>query len=152
MSRKKTPQLIKKPFTHVHNTLTTLGFTEISAPECCMYEIILRDPMSNKAYVFQLPTKTTDNGHAVVYLHEADFKDQTNIPDSAVAVARQMMSEVEQYLSSYEKKQAGTPIDKATNGRMATTEAELKRLGKEMNKMPTNAQVIQSGMVPDPIQ
>jgi hypothetical protein len=70
----------------------------------------------------------------------------------AVAVARQMMSEVEQYLSSYEKKQAGTPIDKATNGRMTTTEAELKQLGKEMNKMPTNAQVIQSGMVPDPIQ
>lgn len=152
MSRKKTPHLIKKPFTHVHDTLTTLGFAELSPPECCLYEIIFRDPLSTKEYVFQLPTQTVDNGDTVVYLHEADFKDQTNIPDSAVESAKQMMLEVEQYLSSHEKKQAGASIDKVMNGRMASTEAELKQLGKEMSKMPTNAQVIESGMVPDPIQ
>jgi hypothetical protein len=99
-----------------------------------------------------LPTKTVDKGSSVVYLHEADFKDQAAVPSSAVESAKQMMLEVEQYLSSHENKQAGAPIGKAMNGRMATTEDELKQLGKEMSKMPTNAQVIKSGMVPDPIQ
>jgi hypothetical protein len=152
MSRKKPPQLIRKPFTHVHDTLAALGFTDTTTSDGCVYEITFRDPLSSKEYVYRLPTKTVDNGETVVYLHEADFTDTTNIPDSAVESAKQMLSEIEQYLSSHEKKPVGTPIEKAMNGRMATTEAELKQLGKEMDKMPTNAQVIKSGMVPDPIQ
>jgi hypothetical protein len=150
MTRKKTPLLIKKPFTHVHNTLTALGFTEKTVPDGSVYEIKLRDSLSTKEYLYRLPTKTAENGHTIVYLHESAFMD-TDIPISAAEAASQMMSEVEQYLSSHEK-QAGTPIDKAMNGRMATTETELKRLGKEMAKMRTNSQLLESGMVPDPIQ
>jgi hypothetical protein len=151
MTRKKTPLLIEKPFTHVHTTLTALGFTETLAPEGAVYEIKFSDPVSSRYYLYRLPTRTAENGQTVVHLHEADFADKIIIPDSVAETASQMMREVGQYLSSHEKP-AGTPIDTAMNGRMATTTAELKRLGKEMAKMPTNSQLLENGLVPDPIQ
>ncbi|MNY78764.1 hypothetical protein D3C86_2191500 [compost metagenome] len=55
-------------------------------------------------------------------------------------------------MSNHEPKLASTPIEEAMNGRMANNEAEVKRLGKEMANMPTNSQLLENGMVPDPIQ
>jgi hypothetical protein len=42
-------------------------------------------------------------------------------------------------------------IANIVNG-MAQNEAEMKKLGKEMKSMKTNAEVVESGMVPDPAQ
>ena len=63
-----------------------------------------------------------------------------------------MMAEVKQYLISHEPNQTSAPIEETMNGRMTNNETGLKRLGKEMAAMPTNSQVLEDGMVPDPIQ
>jgi hypothetical protein len=109
--------------------------------------------MTTQQYTYSIPTKTIGNGLTEVHLHDAAFKDKGHIPSSATDIASQVMSEIKQYLSSHEPKQASVPIEVAQNGRMASNNvAELKKLGKEMANMPTNSQVMENGMVPDPIQ
>jgi len=152
MTRKKQMHLITRPFNHVHNTLTMLGFTGRTTRDGCVYELSFRDPITSQQYLYQLPTKTATNGLTVVHVHEACFVDKVDIPLSAAEAAVLMMAEVEQYLASHEPKPSSTPIEEAMNGRMANNEAEVKRLGKEMANMPTNSQVMENGMVPDPIQ
>ncbi|OXM83223.1 hypothetical protein [Paenibacillus rigui] len=152
MTRKKQIHLITRPFAHVHYTLTALGFTEIPRKDGSSYELSFRDPMTLKQYTYRLPTQTAKNGLTVVHIHSACFTNKEEIPHGAMEAAAQVMAEVEQYLSSHEPKLASRPIQKTMNGRMATTEEELKRLGKEMARMPTNSQLIENGQVPDPIQ
>ncbi|WP_282938311.1 hypothetical protein [Paenibacillus sp. RC67] len=152
MTRKKQMHLITRPFSHVHNILTALGFTERTQRDGCVYELTFRDPITLQDYLYQLPTKTASNGLTIVHLHKACFRDKVEIPLSAIEAATQMMAEVEQYLSSHVPKPSSAPIDETMNGRMANTEEEVKKLGKEMASMPTNSQVMENGMVPDPIQ
>lgn len=40
----------------------------------------------------------------------------------------------------------------STTNSMAPTEKEMIKLGEDMENMETNAQVIENGMVPDPVQ
>jgi hypothetical protein len=47
--------------------------------------------------------------------------------------------------------QTSLPKPQPING-MAQNEHEMKQLGDSMKQMPTNTQVAESGMVPDPIQ
>ncbi|TDF92128.1 hypothetical protein [Paenibacillus piri] len=153
MTRKKTYRTVTRPFNHVHSTLTALGFTQTATKDGCCYALTFRDPRTDQQYMFGIPTRTADNGWTEVLLHEAAFKDKGEIPSSAMEIAVSVMMETKQYLSSHEPKPASIPIEIAQNGRMASNNAsELKRLGKEMANMPTNAQVIENGMVPDPIQ
>ncbi|MFH5186794.1 hypothetical protein ACHHV8_31730 [Paenibacillus sp. TAB 01] len=152
MTRKKQTHLITRPFAHVHDTLTALGFSEIPNKDGSVYELTFRDPLTLKEYIYRIPTHTAPNGLTVVHMHNACFVNKEDIPLGAIEAAAQMMREVEQYLSSHEPKVASTPIDKAMNGRMANNEKEMKRLGNEMAKMPTNSQLLENGQVPDPIQ
>ena len=46
----------------------------------------------------------------------------------------------------------GLEATKTTINTMAPTEAEMIKLGADMEQMDTNAEVIESGMIPDPIQ
>jgi hypothetical protein len=109
--------------------------------------------MTDRQYTFSLPTRTSDKGITDVYLKEAAFKYEEKIPSSVREIALKVLTEVEEYLSSHEPKQVSIPIEEALNGRMSSNNtAELRRLGKEMSSMPTNSQVIENGMVPDPIQ
>ncbi|MCM3748319.1 hypothetical protein M3223_13260 [Paenibacillus pasadenensis] len=51
--------------------------------------------------------------------------------------------------------QAGTPhrdVSKANNGSMVQDEQDMKRLGKDMERVRTNAELEKDGLVPDPIQ
>ncbi|KRE44946.1 hypothetical protein [Paenibacillus sp. Soil522] len=49
-------------------------------------------------------------------------------------------------------KKSGLKATKTTINSMAPTEEEMIKLGADMEQMETNAEVIESGMVPDPIQ
>ncbi|MGO4345337.1 hypothetical protein AB4Z45_07525 [Paenibacillus sp. MCAF9] len=40
----------------------------------------------------------------------------------------------------------------STTNSMAPTEEEMIKLGEDMENMETNAQVIENGMIPDPVQ
>ncbi|MFD0682067.1 MULTISPECIES: hypothetical protein [unclassified Paenibacillus] len=153
MTRKKQSQTVTRPFSHVHTTLTALGFTQTTVKNGSSYELTFRDPMTTGQYTYSIPTQTAENGLTDVYLHEASFKDKGDIPSTATDIASKVATEIKQYLSSHEPKQVSIPIEVAQNGRMASNNtAELKRLGKEMSSMPTNSQVMENGMVPDPIQ
>lgn len=41
---------------------------------------------------------------------------------------------------------------KSTTNSMAPTEKDMVKLGEEMKQMDTNSEVIEKGLVPDPIQ
>ncbi|WP_161601394.1 hypothetical protein [Paenibacillus luteus] len=41
---------------------------------------------------------------------------------------------------------------KITTNSMAPTEQEMIKLGEDMEKMDTNAEVIEKGLIPDPVQ
>jgi hypothetical protein len=152
MTRKIATNTITRPFSHVHKTLTTLGFIEKTMTEGSAYELTFRDQMNSKNYTYVIPTETDGKGSTSVYLHEASFKGEQEIPAEAFVTAHQVLLEVKQYLSNPGPKPANTPIQTAQNGRMANTEKEMRRLGNEMSKMQTNSQLRENGMVPDPIQ
>lgn len=44
-----------------------------------------------------------------------------------------------------------TELEETTNS-MAPTEEEMIKHGEDMEKMETNAEVVENGMIPDPIQ
>lgn len=51
--------------------------------------------------------------------------------------------------------QAGSPsrpVDEAENGSMVQNMDDLKRLGKDMERIRTNAELEEDGLIPDPIQ
>jgi hypothetical protein len=152
MTRKVSANTIARPFSHVHKTLTTLGFIEKTVTEGSSYELTFRDPLNSKNYTYVIPTETDGKGEMSVYLHDAAFKQRGEIPAEAFLAAEQVLLELKQYLSNHSPNTASTPIEVAQNGRMASTEKELKRLGNEMSKMPTNSQLRENGLLSDPIQ
>jgi hypothetical protein len=44
------------------------------------------------------------------------------------------------------------PLDSARNGSMVQDEQDMRRLGNDMKGMKTNSQLLEDGLVPDPIQ
>ncbi|MCZ8522912.1 MULTISPECIES: hypothetical protein [Paenibacillus] len=152
MTRKRTLPTIMKPFSQVHSTLTALGFSQISLREGAAYEIKFRDPATLKEYPYRLYTYTQENGQTLIDVGEAGFVTPGGVPMSAEVSAEQVMSEVLQYLEGTAAKRKSTPIDRALNGMMATNEEEVKKLGKSMVRVQTNAQLIEAGLIPDPIQ
>lgn len=153
MTRKKHTHTVTRPFAHVHSTFTALGFAQTSLKDGCSYDLTFHDPLTAEQYTYSIPSQTADNGLTEVHLHEASFKEKGAIPASAENIASNIVNELEQYLIHHTPKPASVPIEVAQNGRMASNNTdELTRLGKEMSAMPTNSQVIENGMVPDPIQ
>ncbi|MCU6791570.1 MULTISPECIES: hypothetical protein [Paenibacillus] len=51
-----------------------------------------------------------------------------------------------------EQKGSDTPISEVMNGSMAPNMEEIKRLGKDMKNMKTEAELNEEGLVSDPIQ
>ncbi|SCW62145.1 hypothetical protein SAMN04487970_102134 [Paenibacillus tianmuensis] len=72
MTRKKTLPSITKPFSHVHATLKTMGFTELPSREGSTYELTFRDSASLQEYPYRIYTHTQENGQTRVDLNEAD--------------------------------------------------------------------------------
>jgi hypothetical protein len=151
MSRKKTLPSIAKPFAHVHRTLATLGFTQSSAPVGVVYELSFRDPSSSRIYPFRLYARTQDNGLTRVDLNEAEFVGKGDVPAAISGAADEILVDIADYLDAGSAKTNTVSIDKAMNGRMASNEAEVRRLGRSMASMRTNTQVSASGMSPDPL-
>ncbi|CAG7653149.1 hypothetical protein ACFQI7_30870 [Paenibacillus allorhizosphaerae] len=152
MNRKRTLPTITKPFTHVHNTLTALGFSETPCREGTLYELTFHDPATLKQYPYRIPTQTKENGQTEVQLPEAGFCGKQFVPESAEAAAVELLTEVQQYLENGQEKKAAPSIDQVMNGKMANNEAEVKKLGKVMASIPTNSELRKNGLVPDPIQ
>jgi hypothetical protein len=149
-SRKTLPTMIK-PFAHVHSTLSALGFRVAPSCEGCLYELLFRDPLTQREYAYRLPTYTQEDGQTFVPLGDAGFQAEEAVPIEAKEAARDMLTELIAYLSNEPRKRRPL-LSHTMNGRMTGSEAEVVRLGKVMASIPTNSEVQASGMVPDPIQ
>ncbi|MEK8130676.1 hypothetical protein WMW72_22470 [Paenibacillus filicis] len=152
MSRRKTLPSIAKPFAHVHRTLATLGFTQSSAPTGVVYELSFRDPSSSRIYPFRLYARTQDNGLTHINLNEASFAGKGEIPAAIAGAADEILVDIADYMDTGSFQTSSQPAQSPMNGRMASNEAEVKRLGRSMANMRTSAQVRESGMSPDPLQ
>ncbi|MDQ1911032.1 hypothetical protein RAC89_11275 [Paenibacillus sp. GD4] len=151
MNTRKTLPTMTKPFAHVHSTLTALGFTEAPCREGCLYEILFRDPLTQQQYPFRILTQTRDDGQTEVHLGQAGFHSKDNVPSEAEEAAKEMLGELVAYLANDPGKRRKRSLQHTMNS-MASSEEDVVRLGKVMSNMPTNSQVRESGMVPDPIQ
>lgn len=152
MNRKKLAQTLIQPFAHVHSTLTALGFVQIDSRRGSVYELLFRDPVTDKEYPYRLFAHTHDNGRMSIDLDEACFVGKEEAPQAAQAAADEILAELVQYLENGPGRPRCTSLSDTMNGRMANNEAEVKRLGKTMAGMPTNTELKKSGMIPDPIQ
>ena len=62
------------------------------------------------------------------------------------------LSTVKEHERFDKKKRSDEPIDEVMNGSMAPNMEEIKRLGKDMEKVKTEKELKEEGLVPDPIQ
>jgi hypothetical protein len=137
---------ITRPFAHVHDTMTTLGFTPAGARPDCDYSMMFHDPVTRSSYLLHIPATHLRNGDVTVELGRADFTGTRQIPVTVLATAEDLLLEMSDYL----RNESDTK-ELAVMNTMAPNENELKRLGKEMANMPTNSHWIENGYVPDPI-
>ncbi|MGF7033818.1 hypothetical protein J2T17_004766 [Paenibacillus mucilaginosus] len=141
-----------KPFAHVHTLLTAHGFDEVAGKENSFYELPIRSEGESKGYPFRVYTRAAENNQLVVDLSEARFAAEGEVPAEVSAKADKLLATLREKLQGESYKNESTPIDEAQNGRMSNNEEEVKQLGKVMTDYPTNKEVKESGMVPDPIQ
>ncbi|MCZ8522553.1 MULTISPECIES: hypothetical protein [Paenibacillus] len=141
-----------KPFAHVHTILTGHGFDEVAGKENSFYELPIRVEGEEKGYPFRVYTRRAENNQLEVDLSQAQFAGEGQVPEAASAQADKLLGTLREKLQGESYKNESTPIDEAQNGRMTSNEEEVKQLGKAMSDYPTNKEVRESGMVPDPIQ
>lgn len=152
MIGKKLAQPLIQPFAYVHSTLTALGFVQIDSRRGSVYELLFRDPVTDKQYCYRLFAHTHGNGKMSIDLDEAGFVGKEEAPPAAQAAACEMLAELVQYLENGPDRRRLASLSDTMNGRMANNEVEVKRLGKMMAGIPTNTELRKSGMIPDPIQ
>jgi hypothetical protein len=138
---------------YVHETLTKFGLRRIEITEKAVYQINIVNESNNISYPISLYTTTNEMGSTVVNFEEVDYGGDMLIPLDVRKTALSLLFELEQLLNKQmDKKPDNRKLEQSNNSSMAQNEEEIKKLGKEMKQMKTNTQVLESGMVPDPIQ
>jgi hypothetical protein len=133
----------------VYEKLSELGLERIEYTERAMYKLVIVDEASNLTYPLILTTHSCEQGDTIVKFEEADFQGGESIPRSIRNAALTKLFELEQlfYQNSHSKE-----LSETTNGSMAPTEKEMKKLGDDMKKMKTNKELMEQDLVPDPMQ
>lgn len=71
------------------------------------------------------------------------MKDEPNVLSSASEAAAR---------SSGQAGRKSRPVEQANNGSMVQDLQDMKRLGNDMQQVQTNAELLEEGLIPDPIQ
>jgi hypothetical protein len=154
MEERQPIPILTKPFSFIHSTLTDLGYTvnetESLEKDGTVYETGFVDQLTEDSYLFKLTTQTRDNGHTEINLAEAGFSINDRVPLSVRYAAENKILQLIHCIESDEPASKSMSIEETNS--MAPDEAEMKRLGKEMDTMKTNTQVKESGLIPDPAQ
>jgi hypothetical protein len=145
----------KKPFSKVHSILTSQGFSKIGFGKSIKYKVALRDASTESIYWLEIPVdqypKEPDQDQAK--LGKPHLYGVNRIPLSVREAVESKLHEISDYLRSMVGKKVNPlPNKPSHNSSMAQNEKEMKRLGKEMESMPTNKEVSGNGEIPDPIQ
>ncbi|WHY85630.1 hypothetical protein QNH39_23965 [Neobacillus novalis] len=143
----------KKPLAKVHSMLTSQGFRLTGIDESVKYRAPLRDSSTESIYWLEIPVDQNASGPNDAKLGVPSLYGEMRIPRPVKEAAESKLYEIADYLRNiFEKKVAHPPAQKPHNSSMAQDEDEMKRLGKEMESMPTNTELDESGWIPDPIQ
>ncbi|MFF2446503.1 hypothetical protein ACFVSW_05300 [Neobacillus sp. NPDC058068] len=143
----------KKPLAKVHSILTSQGFTMTGIDESVKYRAPLRDSSTESIYWLEIPIDQNASGPNDAKLGVPSLYGENRIPLPVMDAAESKLYEIADYLRNiFERKVAPPTAQKPQNGSMARDADEIKRLGKEMESMPTNSELDESGWIPDPIQ
>jgi hypothetical protein len=131
----------------LHQQLTDLGLERTEYLEKSVYRIDIYNDATSTAYPLTLTTITSELGNTTVHVHEADFEDNQFVPLQVRRAALDRLIELEQICNG----SSGKSMEQANNGSMAQDMDEMKKLGNEMKHMPTNSELMEKDLIPDPI-
>ncbi|HEY2421497.1 MAG TPA: hypothetical protein VGI04_08780 [Neobacillus sp.] len=137
----------------VHSILISQGFTKIGFGQSVTYRATLRDSSTESVYWLEIPVDEYHKGPNEARLGKPLLYGEERIPNPVREAAESKVLEIADYL----KNSIGKRVDHLSkkiqhNSRMAHTEEEMKRLGKEMESLQTNAELYSAGWTPDPLQ
>lgn len=153
MKMKENPVFEKKPFSKVHSILTSQGFSKIGFGKSIKYKVALRDSSTESIYWLEIPVDQYPKEPEQAKLGNPHLYGEKRIPQPVSEAVESKLHEIADYLRNMVgKKVKPLPKKPAPNSSMAQNEEEMKRLGKEMESMPTNKEISGNGEIPDPIQ
>ncbi|MFD0698274.1 hypothetical protein ACFQZT_29800 [Paenibacillus sp. GCM10027628] len=147
-SFRRTLSTVTKPFSFVHKTLVGLGFDKTKDKHVSMYKLAFVSPETDRSYTLYVTAHTMENGQAEVKLSEASF-DEKHVPYQVKEAAISKLRDVADYLEQHSRT---LKLVEDTHNSMAPTEDEMIVLGKQMKHMKTGSELLEEGLVPDPIQ
>lgn len=154
------------PAGQLRDALSAAGFVRDFSEGSSTYRAELESPKGS-VYVYQLPYREQDG--SIVVHGEASFFDglaDTDVPDTIREAALLRLGSVRNRLGtngshSYSPDRGDRrlstpmppkPVDEAKNGSMVQDFEDMKRLGKDMERVQTGQQLKEEGLVSDPIQ
>lgn len=140
----------KRPLSKVHSILTSQGFMKMGMGPSVTYRAALRDSSTESLYWLEIPVDHYPKDPQQAKLGKPMLYGRDRIPEPVRMAAESKLHEIADYLRSKMRKKFSNLSQ--NNGRMAPNEAEVKRLGKEMEAIKTHAELDRIGLIPDPIQ
>jgi hypothetical protein len=140
------------PSTVVHEILTAHGFKKIGNEEHQIYQAKFKDTTTQIKYYFYITTRINKHEEDKVSFDKVYFDRSKSIPFAVLEGAEGKLLEISDYLNHVKCSPRKKNRIALRRGYMVRDYKELKKLGEEMNKMPTNTEVQKGGQVPDPIQ
>jgi hypothetical protein len=147
-SFRRTLSTVTKPFSFVHKTFVGLGFDKTKDKHVSMYKLAFVSRETDRSYTLYVAAKTLENGNAEVKLSEASFNEK-HVPSQVEEAAISKLHDIADYLEQHNR---SLNLVEDTHNSMAHTEAEMVALGKQMKHMKTGSELLEEGLVPDPIQ
>jgi len=136
------------PSSVVDEILTAQGFDKIIIEEQQYYQTKFKDTVTQIKYGFYIPLKTRHQAKETIGFGRAYFEQSKEVPLAIQEAAQGKLLEIADYLNHVRP----PLLKRKKKGYMVRNFKELQKLGKEMSSLKTNAEVYESGQVPDPIQ
>jgi len=122
--------------------LKELGFRPVEDQERLILQYDFLYEPENQIYQLFIPIESDKNGQEVIRFDEPDIAGSGGV---ALEVRQAAIDKLKELQHTYE-------LATVQNGAMAQTEQEMKRLGAEMDHMPTNSELLEDDIIPDPRQ
>lgn len=144
---------IQRPFSMVSTVMKQLGFDKSMKEHHHVYKAVIEDVNTRQLYRLTVPV-TSKGKEEQIWLGKArvEAMGRDRIPEEVRMAAWGKLCDAYDYLK-YGMRRDGTRYQPPqSNGFMAATLEEMKRLGKEMESIETTEEVYAKGEVPDPKQ
>jgi len=140
------------PSSEAHEILTAHGFKKIGNEEHQIYQAKFKDTATQIKYDFYITTRKNKHEEDKVSFGKVYFDRSITIPFAVPEGAKGKLLEISDYLHHVKCSRREKNRGALRKGYMVRGYKELKKLGEEMKKIPTNTEIQKGGQVPDPIQ